>query len=137
MIDKLIKNITDPDNPNFWSALSVVGAVGSFIGLAISKVINNTISKTTKITVNVAVELFLDWVKVCSKSEIVNDENVRIWISENGGSLSTGRSYLVFKKFIKELNRQGYKNIRLQEEHSYNLWVNKYEAIPKWSRAEW
>tara|TARA_R110000868_G_scaffold121097_4_gene321349 strand:- start:4171 stop:4596 length:426 start_codon:yes stop_codon:yes gene_type:complete len=141
MISDLFKIFSNPNDPNFWSALTllvtILLAFGSFLGWLISKILNNSITKTSRILIRTSVELYLDWVKVSSQSQIVNDESIRICISENGGSIQTGRTYLVFKKFIEELKKQGHKNIILPDEEQYNLWVQKYEAIPKWSRSEW
>lgn len=141
MKSKLVEIFSNPNDPNFWSALTlivtIILAFGSFFGWIISGIVNNSITKTSRILIRISVELYLDWVKVSSQSQIVNDESIRIWISENGGSIHTGRTYLVFKKFIKELKKQGHKEIILPDEEQYDLWVKKYEALPKWSRVEW
>ena len=141
MIESLKKILTNPNDPNFWSALGIIVTVliafGGFLGFLITKFINNSISRTTKILIQSVVEIYLDWVKVRSKSQEVSNESIRIWISENGGSVLTGRSYLVFKKFIKELKNHGYKGITLPDENSYKVWVSRYDGIPKWERIEW
>ncbi len=141
MITELFKIFSNPNDPNFWNALTtiipILIALGSFLGWLVTKILNNSVTKTSRILIRISVELYLDWVKVRSKSQIVNDESIRIWISENGGSIHTGRTYIVFKKFIKELKKQGNLKIILPNEEQYDLWVKKYEAIPKWSRAEW
>ncbi len=141
MIENLKDIFSNPNDPNFWSAISlmvtILIATGGFLGWTVSKVSNNSISKTTRILVQSTVELYLDWVKVRSKEQVVNNETIRIWISESGGSIITARSYLVFKKFIKELKKQGYNDILLPEENTYNIWVTKYDGGTKWSRIEW
>jgi hypothetical protein len=141
MENQLVKIFSNPNDPNFWSALTlivtIILAISSFLGWFISKIINNSITKTSRILIRTSVEFYLDWVKVSSQSQIVNDESISIWTSENGGSTHTGRSYLVFRKFIQELKKQGYKDLILPDEDQYKLWVNKYEAIPKWSRKAW
>lgn len=141
MITDLFKIFSNPNDPNFWNALTLIVTIllafGTFLGWLITKILNNSVTKTSRILIRISVELYLDWVKVSSESQNVNDESIRIWISENGGSVHTGRTYLVFKKFIKEIKKQGHKKIILPDEEQYDLWVKKYEAIPKWSRVEW
>lgn len=141
MIDKLIKILTNPNDPNFWSALTIIVtllvAFSGFLGFIFNKIINNSISKTTKILIQSLVEVYLDWIKIRSESKEVNNESIRIWVSEKGGSILTARSYLVFKKFIKELKENGYKEITLPDENSYKVWVKHYDGIPKWKRIEW
>lgn len=141
MLEKITQILTDPNNPNFWSALTLIATIliafGGLLGWVITRISNNSISKTTRILIDSIAEIFLDWVKVESKSEAVDNENMKIWISENGGGILTGRSYLVYKKLIKRLIKQGYSDLKIMEKEVYDNWVTKYDSSPKWARKEW
>src|SRR5690606_8359757 len=119
VLEKIIQILTDPNNPNFWSALTLIATIliafGGILGWIVTKVFNNSISKTTRILIDSIAEVFLDWVKVESKSEKVDNDNVKIWISEKGGGVLTGRSYLVYKKLMKRLRKQGYSDLKIME----------------------
>ncbi|KAA5531921.1 hypothetical protein [Paenimyroides baculatum] len=125
MVEKIFVVLFNPDNSNFWDAWSLIVAIfiplATFFGWIISKIFNNSINKTTQTLIKATVEIYLDWVKRDSKSKTVDNESIKIFMSENKGSIYTGRSYLIFKRFIKELKKQGYKSIYLPEENMIQL----------------
>jgi len=86
MLEKITNILTDPNDPNFWSALSLIATIliifGGLLGWLITKVWSNSISKTTRTLINSISELFLNWVKTESKSQKIDNKNMKIWISE-------------------------------------------------------
>ncbi len=140
-MEQIISTLTNPEDPNFWTALGVVVAalvaMGGFLGWILTNILNNRVSKTSKILIQAMIEIFLDWVKVKSKSQTVDDENIRIWISEKGGAILTGRSYMVFKRFLRELKKSGYKDLLIPDENSYKSWVTKSDSRMTYERIEW
>lgn len=141
MVEKITEILTDPNNPNFWNALTLFAtiliALGGLLGWILTNIFNNNISKTTRILIDSITEVFLSWVKVESKSQKVDNNNIQIWISENGGGILTGRSYLIYKKLIKQLKKQGFSHLRVMEKELYEKWVFKYDSSPKWERKGW
>lgn len=141
MIEKILQNLTSPENENFWSAWTLVVtifiALCTFIGWLFSQILNNQVTKTSKILIKANVDVYLDWVQVRSQTQIVDNNTIKIWFTDIGGTRFTGRSYLVYKKFISELKKQGYSNITLQDETTYSNWVTEFDSAPKWSRIEW
>ncbi|MBN7817651.1 hypothetical protein [Algoriphagus pacificus] len=140
-MEQIISTLTNPEDPNFWTALGVVVtalvALGGLLGWVLTNILNNRVSKTSKILIQAMIEIFLDWVKVKSKSQTVDDENIRIWISETGGAILTGRSYMVFKRFLKELKKSAYKDLLTPDENTYKSWVSKSDSKPTWERIDW
>jgi len=138
---QILETLTNPENPNFWTAIGVLVAIlvatGGLFGWIFTNLLNNRVSKTSKILIQAMTEIFLEWVKVYSKSEAVEDENIRIWISEKGGAILTGRSYMIFKKFLKELKNLGYRDLATPDENTYKLWVTKSDSRLTYKRIEW
>lgn len=141
MVEKITEILTNPNDPNFWSALTLFGTIfiafGGVLGWILTHIFNNSISKTTKILIDSIAGIFLNWVKIESKSENVDNKNMEIWISEKGGGVLTGRSYLVYKKLLKRLRKQGHSDLKTMDKELYNNWVANYDSCPKWSRIEW
>jgi hypothetical protein len=134
MFQKFIDILTNPDNPNFWQAITILVTI---LLAAASKISINRIGKTSRILLDSIIEQYLEWVKVRSKSQEVSNESIRDWIIDYGGGIKTGRSYLVFKKFIRKLNKEENKHLSLPDEETYKVWVNKYDGSTKLSRQEW
>lgn len=136
MVEKITKILANPNDPNFWSALTLFATIliafGGLLGWILTYIFNNSISRTTRILIDSIAEIFLNWVRTESKSENVDNKNMEIWISEKGGGILTGHSYLVYKRLLKRLRKQGYSDLKIMEKELYNNWVNKYDSSPKW-----
>ncbi|MDR7130342.1 hypothetical protein J2X69_002692 [Algoriphagus sp. 4150] len=137
----MLETLTKPENPNFWTAVGVVVTAlvaigGGLFGWIFMNLLNNRVSKTSKILIQAMTEIFLEWVKVYNKSEAVEDENIRIWISEKGGAILTSRSYMVFKRFLKELKKLGYRELTTPDENTYKVWITKSDSRTTYERIE-
>ncbi len=140
MIEKIIRTLSDPNNENFWPAISTIVTIfvalaGGF-GWVISRILNNTISETTHRIIKGQTEIFINWVKVRSKSEKIDDNNVMLWLTEQGGTVNLGREYIIYKKFIKELRKENY-NLRVVDKEIFEKWIKEFDSEQKWSRMEW
>ena len=136
MKDQIINFLRDANNEHYWNILSVLLTAFTSIGALIGWIINNNRTKTSKILIKSAVEFYLNWVKVRSQEQQVSNESIKNWVSENDGGVHLGRSYFVFKKFLKELKKQGYKQLIKPDELTFNNWINNADSMPKWSRVE-
>jgi len=138
---EFVSFLADPKNQNLWNGLiaitSVALCIGGFIGWLITTRSNNSATKTTRVLIHSIVELYLNWVNIYQKDKGINDESIRIWICDKGGLSLTGRSFLVFKKFIFELRRRGYKDIAKPDKEMYEVWITKFGTKFEWDQIEW
>lgn len=134
-----IEALTNPTDPNFWTAWPIaIGFITSLVigAFSILKLLSNSrVARIERILTFALVEDYENWVRVSSKSQLVDIETLRQWLSEGKVAL-LGHDYSVFKNFIKHLRKNG-RNMQTPDESWFLARSEEFKSSPKLERAEW
>lgn len=97
---------------------------------------NIYVPKSLRVAVYNASMRFVTWVEKESNSKKVDNRNMKNWIMNEDGVDQTLRSHLIYKKIVKLLRKQGYSELNVMGEESYENWVREYDSSPKWEEKE-
>lgn len=134
-----INTLKNPEGPNFWTALPIAITVITSLGVglfSVIKLINNSrVTKIEKILTFALVEDYQNWVRVFSKTQKFDVENLHEWLS-SGKIAFLGYDYSVFKNFMNRLRQNGIY-ISTPDESWFIARSEEYKSLLKLSRAEW
>lgn len=131
--------LPDPNTPEFWPALDVLLMAASVASGGLAWFVQFLFGRTPaeKAMVRALVRLYIDWVSVHSKREVIDAASLREWLEDSDEVLRFGKSYGAFSKFTKTVERRtGTPLGEIEKDEFFEIHGRVISKL-RWSRCEW